>query len=154
MSDNPFVVKIPKGATEIDLGPILRPIIFKLLKDRLTDPSLVDDYMAEADQRLAYRLLIEKISRPMVIDYLKSNGWEPEDDREFCFRKDWDMRRLAWDRSGPRVWTSDGRGWNLHKLDEAIKAIGRDIDYRAPLLNTAKAILAHANVLDQIAQEL
>lgn len=157
MSDtNPFIIKVPKGATEIDLGPILRPLIFAIKGDDLLDPDELEKYWIKGKESLAYRRLLPNISRQMVYDYLSNNGWADEEDppRGYAYISDYQLKQHRWDRSGPWIRFNGGPKSKLTipTLDDTLRQMSRAM--RKTKLELAKAVIANTNVLDRIAYEL
>lgn len=154
--DNPFIIKVPKGATEIDLGPILRPIIFAIKDNDLLDPEEIEAYWRKGKENLSYRSLLPTISRQMVYDYLKNNGWVDEESppRGFCFIRDYQLKQHAWDRHGPWIRFSGGneRKTTIHNTNDVIRQMVSPL--RKTKLELARAIIANGNILDRIANEL
>lgn len=155
-SSNPFVIQILPGATEIDLGPILRPLIFAIKGERFLDPKALEDYWFKGKEALEYQGLLPTISRQMIYDYLNNNGWVDEDapPRGYSYIRDYQLKQRSWDRSGP--WLRFGGGAresvSLHQLDDIICQMSH------PFLKTkfelAREIIANANILDRIVVEL
>lgn len=88
MADDPLVIKIPEGATEINLRPILEPIIMALMRNIKTGPwaqdvrepipSDVEKFVKRAFSNHAYLLLLPKLTRRIVKGFIEANGWKPE----------------------------------------------------------------------------
>ena len=155
--ENPFVIKVPEGATHIDLGPVLRPLIFSILKRGLTDPSTIERYIKEGNEALAYRELLPKIHSALLINYLLQNDWVQTDKNHvcLCFIREYDAKRPSYDRFGPNVRVHlerEDAKHLLHRHDETISSIAA-YDQKTKL-ETAKRIIASANVLDRIVAEL
>jgi hypothetical protein len=155
--ENPFIIKVPEGATELDLGPILRPLIFRILKGGLTDLAKIERFVLEGEQALSYRELLPKINSTMLIDYLNQNGWEQTDGNHVClsFHRDYAAKKPSWDRHGPHVRVYLERQdtkYQLHRHDDAVKEIAEH--ERLSLYETARRIIASTNVLDRIVAEL
>jgi len=153
---NPFILKIPPGATEIDLGPILRPLIFAIRGEGLRDPEKLDDYWHKGKEDLEYRTLLATINRRMVYDYLSNNGWVDEESppRGFCFISDYQLKQNSRDRRGPWIrFSGGGRGkTTIINTDDVIRQMTSPM--HKTKLELAKAIIANANVLDRIVAEL
>jgi hypothetical protein len=152
----PFVIKIPPGATELDLGPILRPLIFAIKGGPLLDPDKLERYWLKGKEGLEYRRLLPTISRQMVGNYLNNNGWSDEDDppRGYSYIPSYQLKKRSWDRRGP--WLRFGGGskgeLTLPTLNDFICQMAHQ--FNKSKLDMAKAIISNANVLDRIVAEL
>lgn len=78
MSD-PFKIPVPEGATEIDLRPLLEPLIRFVMRAKL-DPTFypveaVDSFTAELVADSAQGRLIETIKWEWIRDYMLAEGW-------------------------------------------------------------------------------
>lgn len=151
---SPFVIKIPEGATEIDLGPILRPLIFAIIGSSLQDPKKLEKYWLKGKEDLDYRELLPVISRQMICDYLGNNGFVDEYDprRGYTFIYEYQKKQSAWDRHGPWIRLSSPDSFNLHTADNIIRQVTSPLDKTK--LELARAIIASANILDRIVAEL
>jgi len=157
---NPFIIKIEPGATEIDLGPILRPLIFAIKNNGLLDPDELEKYWRGGQEGLAYRTLLPLISRSMVCDYLKNTGWVDEDQdsdggpRGYTFIRDYQLKQHSWDRSGPWIrMGSPSEELSVRRANDVIEQIAH-ADYDKTKIDVAKAIIANSNILDRIVNEL
>jgi len=160
---NPFIIKIPEGATEIDLGPILRPLIYALAdgiighKDavRSGGDSLdgIDRFAEDAINDLHLRYLVQKITRPILISFLKQDGWAPEDDRESRFWREYDIKRRSWDRYGPSIYSGFDNNWGISYAMDAVRGLSNH-HRLIPPVEMAQKILDSVNVLDRIVHEL
>jgi len=153
---NPFVVKIPKGATEIDLGPILRPLIFAIKDQKLLSPEKLEEFWLSGKEGLEYRRLLPTIRRQMVYDYLNNNGYVDEDQppRGYAYIPAYQLKQNSWDRRGP--WLRFGGGakskLSLSTLDDFLRQLGYEM--HKSKLELAKDIIDGANILDRIVAEL
>ena len=86
---NPFVVKVPAGATEIDLRPVLAPIIRAVMRNA----SDKQEHFSDRDvDRFAERLMIEtRISALMqtikwewISKYMLDHKWRRADCHSHC----------------------------------------------------------------------
>jgi len=66
---NPFVIKVQPGTTEVDLGPILRPIIFWVQRKsgNQADPDRVDNLMADLVDELDYQRRLQMTSTTLLL---------------------------------------------------------------------------------------
>ena len=155
---NPFIIKIPEGATEIDLGPILRPLIFAIKTDELLHPSKIEQYWLDGAEALNYRGLLELITRPMISDYLMNNGWVDEDQdsergpRGYTFIRDYQLKQPSWDRHGPWIRMSSPDSFTLRTAHDIIRQMAYPM--HKTHLALAKAVIANSNILDRIVHEL
>lgn len=166
--DNPFIINVPKGASHIDLGPILRPLIWAIRSEiirhesrqhrgnrdsaRLLDPKVLGEFLEENARGLRYRELLPRINRQMLIDYLMATEWVPEDDTKLGFIRDYDVKRSSWDRLGPRIWVPANDRDSDYARDETIRYIS--CYERISKLEAARRIIAQTNILDRLAAEL
>jgi len=154
MPDDPFVIKIPKGATEIDLRPLLGPIILALMPHISTDknssrppvPSDIDGFIQAATDARNYRALIESLDRQHFKTYLEANGW----------KKDYGDHDSVYVRYSDRVnLMANDSVFNQghHYRDEAVRQIqhGTVGWYLKSRLYVARQIAASRSVLDQLA---
>ena len=154
---SPFVIKVPEGASHIDLGPILRPLIFSILKRGLTDPVAIERYIKDGDEALAYRELLPKINSALLINYLLQHDWVQADKNHVCvaFVREYDAKRPTYDRYGPNVRVHLEREDANHLLHRHNDTIGDIAQHdRKSKLEVTKEIIASANILDRIVAEL
>ena len=168
---NPFVIKIPKGATEIDLGPLLRPIIWSIREEMRVhdgrqhwgsrsekqasqiDPNEIDALMSRAINGLKYQELLRGLKRPVLVAYLKAHEWTDEDDRGYCFVHSYYKDHPRWDYRGPRLHLHNPReGFKLYVADDVVSKLS--YSEQKPKLAMLKEILSFENILDRIANEL
>jgi hypothetical protein len=154
MADNPLVIKIPPGATEIDLRPVLEPIILALMprihvnahSSREPRPEDIPGFVKSAAERLEYEKLLPFLKRQVLKDYLEANGWKPES-------AGYDSVYI---RHGDRVnlmASDDVFDKSTHYPDESVRQVqyGTVGWYRKTKLFVIKKILASRSILDQLA---
>ena len=88
---NPFIIKVPEGATEIDLSPILRPLVWALKEQlsinngrphvwgaskdiRRCDPEDLGDIMRWTTNAYLYDERLRKVTRPILLAFLEAKG--------------------------------------------------------------------------------
>jgi hypothetical protein len=168
---NPFVIKIPEGATEIDLGPILRPILWSIREEIRThdgrqhwgsrrdkqasqiEPHEIDLVMFQAINGLRYQELAREMDRELLIKFLEANDWIAEDERGYTYVRSYYAEVNAWDYRGDRL--------HLHNPKESLKLhvvhdVVAKLSYQAQKtkLQMIKEILSHRTILDRIVNEL
>jgi hypothetical protein len=168
---NPFIVKIPKGATEIDLGPILRPIMWAIREEIRTHdgrlhwgsprekqasqikPQEIDVVMRQAINGLRYQELARELDRPPLIKFLEDNDWIDEDGRGYTYVRSYYAKGDSWDYKGDRL--------HLHSPNEPLKLhvvhdVVGTLSYQAGKTNLEmiKKILSYRTLLDRIVNEL
>ena len=155
MADNPLVIKIPPGATEIDLRPILEPIIMGLMRDiktgpwaqdiRSPRPTDVSRFVERAIENHAYLTLLPKLNRRIVKSFVEANGWKPE-------TEGYDS---VYVRYGDRVHLmADDATFDKSQCyaDQAIHDIrsGMNEFYKKSDLYVLRKVLASQSILDQL----
>ena len=162
---NPFIIKVPEGATELDLGPVLRPILWSLRNEikslegslrrshaKTEEPDQVDKVMEQAINAYKYRQLLPRLTRHVLVAYLADNGWVDEDGNGWNFIRDYDVGKSFFDRRGPRIHLHDPReGLKLGVAHDAVRETRGYDDIT--LLDQLKKILTYENVLDRLANE-
>ena len=166
---SPFIVKVPDGATEIDLGPILRPLVWALKghlsvsdgrphtwgsNKEIEKCSLdeLDDIMGWATNALRYQEQLRKVTRPTLLAFLGDKGWVDEDGRGYVYIQDYEMKKLAWDRHGDKIHL---RGHEAKLNLSNVDAIVSKLAYadRKTKLEKVDEILSYESILDRIARE-
>jgi hypothetical protein len=165
--DQPFVLKIEPGTTEIDLGPILRPIIWAIREEIRThegrqhwgsrnekkaaeiEPDGIDAVMQQAIDNLTYQRLLRQLTRPLLVRYLEDHGWKDEDGRGYVYVRDYYNKDRSWDYHGDKL--------HLHSPDKKLElSVAEDVIYRLSYderktkLKMVRTLLAYDNVLDRI----
>lgn len=170
MSDNPFVIPVPQGTTEIDLGPILKPLLWALKgKMKVGDgrkhswgsrkstsdfaPDEMGELLAYAQNSYEYNQLIRKLTKPTLISYLNANDWVDEDDRGYSFVRTRDKGRSLFDRTGGTLrLQGEHKKLSTYSADDIVNTLAHN-DGKTKL-EMIREILAHDNVLDRIVNEL
>lgn len=153
--NNPFVVKVPEGATEVDLSPILRPLFFALRGHPLSNPADIEKFFLQEVENLKYRELLSKLNGDLIVGYLQANGWVSEDDRNRLFIREYDVGKYTWDRHGPRIHVYKESDYSGHRTDRHGGTVEELAHYeRLSKLDVTRRIIAHTNILDRIAIEL
>jgi hypothetical protein len=153
MSDNLLVIKIPPGTTEIDLRPVLEPIILALMPKvpvnsssvREPRPEDIAGFVKAAAERLEYERLLPLLKRQVLKDFLESKGWMPETAHyDSVYVRHGDRVNLM---AGDEIFNGSPR-----YPDEAVRQVqhGTVGWYRKSRLFVIKKILAFRSVLDQI----
>jgi hypothetical protein len=165
MADSPFVVQIPEGATEIDLGPLLRPLVWAIREevrnhghnrsDRVSslEPDSLDRVMVDAIDGLQYQILLRKLEREVLVAYLLDNDWIDEDGRGYSYVRSYYKNDHPWNYKGDRVRLGDpSRGLSLPMAEDALRSLA----YwgRLTSLQMIQKVLSYANVLDRIVNEI
>ena len=151
MTDDPLVIKIPKGVTEIDLRPILEPIVLALMGDiqvnahssRQPMPADVGPFIQNAIDQHAYRLLLPTIDHGTFKAYLDANDWKSEHNG---------TRYIKWGDYVHLMASEYVFNTGFHYRDEAVRRINTTDFYGKPKLEVARLIKAYHPVLDQLAE--
>lgn len=156
MADNPLVIKIPPGATELDLRPVLEPIILALMPkiregshtSREPRPEDIPGFLKAAAERLEYERLLPFLKRQVLKDYLEAEGWKPESEGyDSVYVRYGDRVNLM---AGDDVFDR-----SPYYADEAVRQVqyGTVGWYRKPKVFVIKKILASRSILDQLVSE-
>jgi hypothetical protein len=170
MSDNPFVIKVPEGATEVDLGPILRPLVFALKGElsinngrphswasskniRHSGPEDLDDIMRWVISAHIYEERIRMVTRPILLAFLADKGWVDEDGRGCSYIRDYEMKKSSWDRNGGDTIRLRGLGaaLTLSTAHEIVSKLAYE-DCKTKL-EKVDEVLSYGSILDRIAHE-
>jgi len=168
---SPFIVKIPEGATEIDLGPLLRPIIWAIREEMRTHdgrqhfrsnndvkaskiaPHEIDIVMRQATNGLRYQELARELKRPPLIKYLEANDWIDEDGRGYTYVRSYYKKGNAYDYRGDRLHLHNPREpLKLHVVNDVVHKLAYQASKSS--LQMIRTILAFDNILDRIVNEL
>src|SRR5690242_5592872 len=84
---NPYVIKIPPGATEIDIRPALEPIVYQLLRalnhsgpaDSYVTQGAVSHFFDKASDVVTMSRLIELINKEDIAGALTDGGFVSHD---------------------------------------------------------------------------
>lgn len=170
MSDNPFVVQVPEGATEIDLSPILRPLIHAIReeirhhdsrahsiidRDKKADelpPGYISSWFYGAAEELRYQEQIRKVKHEAMVAYLEDTGWLEKHPGSFHWVRPEYFNKKPWEYEGPHVRLCAPQYLNLRLVNEVVQ----QMRYRegTSKLEMVNIILSYDNVLDRIAKEL
>lgn len=170
MAENPFVVPIPKGATELDLSPILRPLIHAIRGEirahdnrahRITDrdkradelpPNQISDWFYAAADELRYQEQLRKITREVLIACLHDKDWVETHDGSCEFVRPYYFNADAWHYKGDRVRLTAPQYHSLRVVDEVV----RKLCYyeKVDKLEMSNIVLSYNNVLDRIVNEI
>ena len=170
--ENPFVVKVPQGATEVDLSPVLKPLLWAL-KDKLSVGSgrshswgsrrPTEDFSVEemgdlfvlAQNSYRYHQLIRRLTKSTLVSYLIDEDWVDEDGRGHSFIRKWDVGRSLFDRTGGMLHlrgNGSGKTLDTHVAKEIVSKLAHAS--AKSKLEMIEIILARDNVLDRIVTEL
>lgn len=154
MVDNMFIIKIPTGATEIDLRPVLEPIILALMPkiyvnshySREPRPEDIPEFVKNSVERLEYEKLLPLLTRKVAKAYLEAQGWKPE----------FTGHDSVYIRYGDRahLMSNDATFDRSHGYaDELVREVQRGTIgwYLKSKLYVLKKILASQSLLDQLA---
>lgn len=170
MADNPFVVQIPEGATEIDLTPILRPLIHAIReeirahdsrahrigdRDKRADelePTKISDWFYSAADELRYQEQVRKINRETLIACLKDKDWVEVHPGSCEYVRPYYFNGNAWDYKGDRIRLTNPQHHSLRVVHEVV----RQLSYKDQVtkLEMANIVLSYDNVLDRIVKEI
>jgi len=169
-SENPFVIKVPAGATEIDLGPILKPLVWALkgklsinsglphswgssTDSRQCDPESLGDIMSWTTNAYLYDKRLRKVTRPVLLAFLEAKGWVDEDGRGYVFIRDYNMKKSSWDRNGGQLHLHGHKaGLGLATAHEIVSKLA--YEDRKTRLEKVDEVLSYASILDRIVHEL
>lgn len=168
---NPFIVKIPKGATEIDLGPILRPIIWAIREEIRThdgrqhwgsrgdkqasqiDPHEIDQVMVQAIDGLRYQELARRVDRPLLIKFLEDNDWIDEDGRGYTYVRSYYRKMNSWDYRGEHLHLHEPKKpLKLHVVHDVVSQLS--YQGQKTKLEMIREILSYRSILDRIVSRL
>lgn len=78
--DDPFVVRVPAGATEIDLRPVLVPIVRKLMLvfsgDKAYSDKVVDEWLTKVHRDDRCARMVEGLDWRWIKNYMLATDWQ------------------------------------------------------------------------------
>ena len=165
MADDPFILPVPEGATEINLRPILEPIVRRIMRETKPEDrfstEVVDDYVREMIEESALCRLIERIKWEWIRDYLLDEGWRRSNVSPTAQYYPPDTESKKWKPSGiclvMREKHIHGDHNYTHQAYEAVRKIARwEFNQHGAiplnmLAKQAQKILDHRSAVDRLA---